>query len=323
MKKTKKRKNPRTKKPKQQKTKKLKIRSQEAPARHKKVYINGKLIDEGDAKISIFDHGLLYGDGVFEGIRVYDRLIFKLKEHIDRLYDSAQAIMLEIPIGKRQLVDAVIKTLKVNDINSGYIRLIVTRGVGDLGLDPRKCKGNATIIIITDSIALYPEKLYKDGLSIVTVPTRRNIPEAINSQIKSLNYLNNILAKIEAINAGVEEAIMLNQGGFVSECTGDNIFIVKNQKILTPSVHIGVLKGITRSAVIDLAAKAKIACGEETLTRYDVYNAEEVFLTGTAAEIVPVVKVDGRVISMGKPGPITLRLIRDLQLLTKIDGVRY
>lgn len=288
-----------------------------------KVYINGKLVDKENAKISIFDHGLLYGDGVFEGIRVYERLIFKLKEHIDRLYASAQAILLEIPIGKRQMVDAIIKVLKVNNLRSGYIRLLVTRGVGDLGLDPRKCKGNATIIIITDNVTLYPEKLYKDGLSIVTVPTRRNIAEAINPQIKSLNYLNNILAKIEAINAGVEEAIILNQDGFVSECTGDNIFIVKNQKLITPPVYIGVLKGITRSTVMDLANKAKMQVAEEVLTRYDLYNADECFLTGTAAEIIPVVKIDGRVISTGKPGPYTTRLMRDFQLLTKIDGVRY
>jgi len=288
-----------------------------------KVYINGKLFEQEDAKISIFDHGLLYGDGVFEGIRVYDRLIFKLKEHIDRLYDSAQAIMLDIPIGKRQLVDAMIKTLKSSDLKSGYIRAIITRGKGDLGLDPRKCKGNASVIIITDNIALYPERLYKDGLSIITVPTRRNIPEAISPQIKSLNYLNNILAKIESISAGAEEAIMLNQDGLVAECTGDNIFIVKNQKVITPPVYVGALKGITRGAVIDLAAKSKITFSEEILTRCDLYNAEECFLTGTAAEIIPVVKIDGRIISVGKPGPITLRLMRDFQLLTKIDGVRY
>ena len=288
-----------------------------------KVYINGRLIEHENAKISVFDHGLLYGDGVFEGIRVYDNLIFKLKEHIDRLYASAQAIALDIPTGKRQMVDAVIKTLKANRLKDAYVRLIVTRGAGDLGLDPRKCKGNASIIIITDSIALYQEKLYKDGLSIATVTTRRNIPEAISPQIKSLNYLNNILAKIEAINAGVEEAIMLNQDGYVSECTGDNIFIIKNQKLLTPPVYAGILKGITRGAVIDLANKAKIPFSEEVLTRYDLYNADECFLTGTAAEIIPVVKVDGRIISIGKPGPITLRLMRDFQLLTKIDGVRY
>jgi branched-chain amino acid aminotransferase len=221
------------------------------------------------------------------------------------------------------MVDAIIKTLKANDIRSGYIRALVTRGEGDLGLDPRKCKDKASVIIITENVMLYPEKLYKDGLAIVTVPTRRNIPEAINSQIKSLNYLNNILAKIEAINAGVEEAIMLNQDGFVAECTGDNIFVVRGQKLITPPVYIGVLKGITRSAVIDIANKLKIPFLEEVLTRYDLYNAEECFLTGTAAEIIPVVKIDGRVISVGKPGPITLRLLRDFQLMTKIDGVRY
>ncbi len=288
-----------------------------------KIYINGRLIEKENAKISVFDHGLLYGDGVFEGIRVYDNLIFKLKEHIDRLYASAQAILLEIPVGKRQMVDGIIKTLKTNRLRDAYIRVIVTRGAGDLGLDPRKCKGNATVIIIADSIALYPEKLYKDGLSIITVPTRRNIPEAINSQIKSLNYLNNIMAKIEAVNTGAEEAIMLNQDGFVSECTGDNIFIVKNQTVITPPVYIGVLKGITRGAVIDLAGKAKIPFSEEVLTRYDLYNADECFLTGTAAEIIPVVKIDGRIISTGKPGLMTLRLMRDFHLLTKIDGVRY
>lgn len=288
-----------------------------------KIYINGRLIEKEHAKISVFDHGLLYGDGVFEGIRVYDNLIFKLREHIDRLYASAQAIALDVPIGKRQMVDAMIKTLRANRLRDGYMRVIVTRGVGDLGLDPRKCKGNAYIIIIADIIALYPEKFYKDGLSIMTVPTRKNIPEAINSQIKSLNYLNNILAKIEAMNSGAEEAIMLNQDGFVSECTGDNIFIVKNQKLITPPVHCGVLKGITRGAVIDLTNRSKIACSEEVLTRYDLYNADECFLSGTAAEIIPVVKIDGRIISAGKPGPITLKLTRDLSLLTKIDGVRY
>ncbi|MCM8782188.1 MAG: branched-chain-amino-acid transaminase [Candidatus Omnitrophica bacterium] len=288
-----------------------------------KVYINGHLVENESAKISVFDHGLLYGDGVFEGIRVYDGLIFKLKEHIDRLYASGQAIALDIPVGKRQMVDAIIKTLKANRLRDAYVRVIVTRGVGDLGLDPRKCKGHSSIIVITDTISLYTEKLYKDGLSIVTVPTRRNIAEAISPQIKSLNYLNNILGKIEAINAGVEEAIMLNQDGFVAECTGDNIFIVKNQRLLTPPVYSGVLKGITRSAVIDLANKAKIPCSEEVLTRYDLYNADECFLTGTAAEIIPVVKIDGRIIATGKPGPLTLRLTRDFHLLTKIDGVRY
>lgn len=300
-----------------------KKREKSTPILTSKIWINGRLINKEDAKISIFDHGLLYGDGVFEGLRVYENLIFKLKEHIDRLYASAHAIMLDIPIGKRQLVDAIIKTLKTNRLRNAYLRIIITRGIGDLGLDPRKCKGNATIIIIADSIMLYPEKFYKDGLSIVTVPARRDIPEGISPQIKSLNYLNNILAKIEAINAGVEEAIMLNQDGFVAECTGDNIFIVKNQTLITPAVHIGILRGITRDAVLDVANKAKIPTKEDVMTRYDVYNADECFLTGSAAEIVPVVKVDSRIVSTGKPGLMTLRLMRDFHLLTKIDGVRY
>lgn len=305
------------------KTQKAKARKRHEPTLPQKVFINGKLFERADAKITVFDHGLLYGDGVFEGIRVYDSLIFKLKEHIDRLYKSAQAIMLEIPIGKRQMVEAIIKTLKANGQRDAYIRAVVTRGEGDLGLDPRKCRGNTHIIIITDNIALYPERLYKDGLSITTVPVRRNIPEAINSQIKSLNYLNNILAKIEAFNAGAEEAIMLNQNGFVAECTGDNIFIIKDQKLITPSVHVGVLRGITRDAVIDLATRAKLGIEEGVLTRYDLYNADECFLTGTAAEIIPVVKIDGRIVASGKPGPITFKLTRDFQALTKIDGVRY
>ncbi|MEI8176223.1 MAG: branched-chain-amino-acid transaminase [Candidatus Omnitrophota bacterium] len=288
-----------------------------------KVYINGRLMEKENAKVSVFDHGFLYGDGVFEGIRVYDNLVFKLKEHIDRLYASAQAIMLDIPIGKRQMVEAIVKTLKANSLKDAYVRVIVSRGIGDLGLDPRKCRGNATLIIITDVIALYPEKLCREGLAIVTVPTRRNINEAINAQIKSLNYLNNILAKIEAINAGVEEAIMLNQEGFVAECTGDNIFIVKGQEIMTPPVYAGALKGITRDAVIDLAHKAKIGVRECTLTRYDLYNADECFLTGTAAEIIPVIKIDGRAIAAGKPGLVTQRLTRDFHLATKADGVRY
>jgi len=305
------------------KSRKTKIRKRKEEVFLPKVNINGKFFDAANAVISVFDHGLLYGDGVFEGIRVYDSLIFKLKEHCDRLYESAQAIMLEIPIGKRQMVDAIIKTLKVNKLRDAYIRLVVTRGSGDLGLDPRKCKGNTSIIIIADSIALYPEKQYKDGLSLITVPVRRNIPEAISPQIKSLNYLNNILAKIEAINAGAEEAIMLNQHGFVCECTGDNIFIVKNQRLITPPVHVGLLRGITRQSVIDLASRAKIAVAEEVLTRYDLYTADECFLTGTAAEIIPVVKIDGRIISTGKPGAMALKLMRDFGMLTKIDGVRY
>lgn len=288
-----------------------------------KVYINGKFYDKKDAKISVFDHGLLYGDGVFEGIRSYNRLVFKLKEHIQRLFESAQSIMLEIPLTQDQLIKAVIATLKANALGDAYIRLVVTRGEGDLGLDPRKCKGNATVIIIADRITLYPQKFYKEGLEIMTVPTIRNLPEALNPQIKSLNYLNNILAKIEAINAGCDEAIMLDSLGYIAECTGDNIFIVKHNHLYTPPQCMGTLRGITRDAVLEIARKNKIPVHEHVLTRHELYISDECFLTGTAAEIVPVVKVDGRVIGTGKPGKLTLRLMKKFKELTKKEGVRY
>lgn len=287
-----------------------------------KIYIDGKFYQKEDAKISVFDHGLLYGDGVFEGIRTYDGLIFKLKEHIDRLYQSAHAIMLDLPIAKEDMVEAIKKTLRENSMKDAYIRLLVTRGIGDLGLDPRKC-ARPTVIIITDKIKLYPQELYEKGLEIVTISTQRNIHQAVNPQIKSLNYLNNILAKVEAINAGVEEAVMLNSEGYVAECTGDNIFIVKNGALLTPPVHSGVLRGITRGAVIDIARLKEIPVHEEVLTRYDLFNADECFLTGTAAEIIPVVKMDRRKIGDGKPGKMTLKLICEFHKLTKVDGVRF
>lgn len=287
-----------------------------------KIYIDGKLIRREEAKISVFDHGLLYGDGVFEGIRTYDGLIFRLKEHIDRLYQSAHAIMLKIPMTKQRMIEAVKTTLRANNLTDAYIRLIVTRGVGDLGLDPRKCS-KATVIIITDKIKLYPPEFYEKGMEIVTISTQRNIHEAINPQIKSLNYLNNILAKIEAINAGVEEAVMLNSDGYVAECTGDNIFIVKGGELFTPPVHVGVLRGITRGAVIAIAREKKTSVHEEILTRYDLFNADECFLTGTAAEIIPVVKIDGRTIGGGAPGESTLNLMRDFNRITRSDGVRY
>ena len=287
-----------------------------------KIYIDGKFYQNEDAKISVFDHGLLYGDGVFEGIRTYDGLIFKLKEHIDRLYQSAHAIMLEIPMTKEETVEAIKKTLRENELKDSYIRLIVTRGMGDLGLDPRKC-GKPTIIIITDKIKLYHQELYEKGLEIVTISTQRNIHESVNPQIKSLNYLNNILAKVEAINAGVEEAVMLNSEGYVAECTGDNIFIVKNGVLFTPPVHSGVLRGITRGAVIDIAHLKEIPIHEEVMTRYDLFNADEMFLTGTAAEIIPVVRMDRRKIGDGKPGKMTAKLITEFHKLTKVDGVRF
>lgn len=288
-----------------------------------KVYINGKFYEKKDAKVSVFDHGFLYGDGVFEGIRSYSRLVFKLKEHIDRLYESAKTICLDIPLTKEQLIKAVCGTLRINKLENAYIRLVVSRGEGDLGLDPRKCLGNATVVIIVDRIALYPEALYKKGLEIITVPTIRNLPEALNPQIKSLNYLNNILAKIEAINCGYEEAIMLDSLGYVAECTGDNIFIVKHNELYTPPQCMGTLRGITRDTILEIASKKDIPVHEHVITRHEVYIADECFLTGTAAEVIPVVKVDGRIIGAGKPGALTLKLIEEFHKLTKREGMKY
>ncbi len=285
-----------------------------------KIYINGTICDEQDAKISVLDHGLLYGDGVFEGIRVYNNRVFKLVEHIDRLYESAHSIMLEIPMSKEELIAAVVKTVAADGQRDGYIRLIVTRGVGDLGLNPHKCE-DSQVIIIADSIALYPQELYETGLEIITIPTRRNVPEATNPRLKSLNYLNNILAKIEALNSGHTEAIMLNAEGYVAEATGDNVFLVKHGVLKTPSTDIGILKGVTRDAVIALAGKRGLEVLEARLTRHDLYIADECFLTGTAAEIIPVIKIDGRVIGSGTPGAITLDLITAFQELTDSEGV--
>jgi branched-chain amino acid aminotransferase len=287
-----------------------------------KIYVDGKLVDKDNAVISVFDHGLLYGDGVFEGIRTYNGLVFRFKEHIDRLYRSADAIELKIPMAKAAMMEAVIETLKANSLTDAYIRLVVTRGVGDLGLDPRKCKV-PTVFIITHKIALYPKEFYQKGLAIITATVKRNVPQALDPRIKSLNYLNNILAKIDAIKAGTEEAIMLTYEGYVAECTGDNIFIVKDGRLATPPVDIGALEGITRDAVIGIAKKAGISFSEKLMKMDDVYAADEVFLTGTAAEIIPVVKIDERRINGGKPGVITLRLIEEFQKLTKVDGVKY
>jgi len=288
-----------------------------------KVYINGKFYSKENAKISVFDHGLLYGDGVFEGVRAYNRLVFKLKEHIDRLFESAHSLTLKIPLSKEELIKAVLNTLRVNHLDDAYIRLVVTRGEGDLGLDPRKCIGHASVIIIADKIALYPERLYKNGLKIITVPTIRNHPEALNPQVKSLNYLNNILAKIEATNAGYEEAIMLDSMGYIAECTGDNIFIVKNKQLYTPPQCMGTLRGITREVVLDIARKVSIPAHEHVLTRHELYIADEAFLTGTAAEVVPVVYVDGRLIGSGKPGKITKLLMQEFRKRTRVDGIKY
>ncbi len=287
-----------------------------------KIWINGKLYEEEQAKVSVLDHGFLYGDGVFEGIRAYNRVVFKLDEHLDRLYKSAKVILLEIPLKKEELKKAIISTLKANKLKDAYIRVIVSRGKGDLGLDPRKCK-NPNVIIITDKIVLYPEQIYKEGLEIITVPTKRNLSEALNPAIKSLNYLNNILAKIEAINSGYEEAVMLNYQGFITECTGDNIFIVRDNTLVTPPSYLGVLKGITAQTVRELAKKIKVDYSEEVFTRYELYTAQEVFLTGTAAEIVPVVMIDGRIIGNGKPGKITLKLIKQFRKIVEKEGVKY
>jgi branched-chain amino acid aminotransferase len=297
-----------------------------------KIYLNGKFVERARALVSVFDHGLLYGDGVFEGIRSYDGLIFKLREHIERLYESAHTIMLAIPMTKAAMAEVVKRSLRVNRLRDAYIRLVVTRGVGDLGLDPRKCR-KPTVFAIADKIQLYPKSLYERGLALITVATQRNVPEALNPQIKSLNYLNNILAKIEAINAGYEEAIMLSHSGYVTECTGENLFVLsakggsasggKGLALITPPPYIGVLRGITRGTVMDLAVRARLAVREELLTRHDLFNADEVFLTGTAAEIVPVVKIDGRRIGAGRPGPVTKQLQAAFRQVTKTDGVRY
>lgn len=284
-----------------------------------KIYIDGKYHEEATAKISVFDHGLLYGDGIFEGIRAYNGRVFKLEEHIDRLFCSAKSILLTIPISHSDLMAAVVETCRVNQLRDGYIRLVVTRGIGTLGLNPNRCK-NPSVIIIADKIQLYPPELYQKGMEIITVPTVRNLHSALNPAIKSLNYLNNILAKIEANNGGCEEAILLNAEGFVSECTGDNVFIVKANQLLTPPLSAGALYGITRGVVMELGAEAGLRVSEPNLTRYDLFNADECFLTGTGAELVPVVKLDGRVIGTGKPGPITERLVAQYHALTKVSG---
>jgi len=284
-----------------------------------KIYIDGKYHDQNNAKISVFDHGLLYGDGIFEGIRAYNGRVFKLTEHIDRLFCSAKAILLKIPLSHGEIVGAVVETCRRNKIRDGYVRLLVTRGAGTLGLNPNRCK-NPSIIIIADKIQLYPAGLYERGMEIITVPTTRNLHSALNPAIKSLNYLNNILAKIEANNAGCEEAIMLNAEGYVSECTGDNIVILKAGQMLTPPLSAGALYGITRGVVIELAREEGLTVAEPNLTRYDLFNADECFLTGTGAELIPIVKIDGRVIGAGKPGPITRRLVDKYHALTNVSG---
>ena len=283
------------------------------------IYIDGEFLPKAEAKVSVFDHGLLYGDGVFEGIRSYNGRVFKLDEHLERLYDSAKSIMLQIPIPIETMKETVLETLRRNHLTEAYIRLIVTRGVGDLGLDPDKCP-KPSIIIIADKIVLYPQKFYEDGLEIVTASVRRNYAEAINPRIKSLNYLNNILAKIEGKQAGAEEVLMLNVEGYVVECSGDNIFWIKNEILVTPPVHMGILEGVTRNSVINLARDAGTHVEERVFTRHDLYIADECFLTGTAAEVIPVVKIDRRAIGDGQPGKITQRLISAFRQYANSSG---
>ena len=284
-----------------------------------KIYINGTLFDKQDAKISVYDHGLLYGDGVFEGLRCYAGQVFRMREHLDRLWTSAAKIELTIPISAEEMEIAINSTLAANDIRDGYIRLIVTRGVGTLGLDPNKCD-QAQVIIITDMITLYPDEFYENGLAIVTANTIRNHPRALDPQIKSLNYLNNILAKIEGLKAGCVEALMLNHEGEVAECTGDNVFMISKGVLYTPPLDAGSLRGITRGAVIDLAAKLNLPCREQALTRYDLWTAEECFLTGTAAEVIPCVEVDHRSVGSGQPGEMTKRFISRFREKVTTDG---
>jgi len=282
------------------------------------IYLDGNIVPESQAKVSVFDHGLLYGDGVFEGIRFYNGRVFRLEQHIRRLYDSAKSILLNVPILEEEMIEATVKTIAANGLRDGYIRLVITRGTGPMGLSPYKCP-TPTIFIIAATISLYPESAYRDGLVMATVATRRPRHDILPPQVKSLNYLNNIMAKVEAIQAGAEEGLMLNDQGLVAECTGDNIFIVRDGKISTPTLGAGALDGITRGVVFEIAAELGIEIRERDMTRHDVYTCDECFLTGTAAEVIAAVKLDQRVLGSGKPGPITQRIIarfRELALST-------
>jgi branched-chain amino acid aminotransferase len=288
-------------------------------AKELKIYIDGKFYPEGDAKVSVFDHGLLYGDGIFEGIRFYNGRVFRLEEHIDRLWDSARSICLEIPMSPGEMTEAVLETIRKNDLRDGYIRLLVTRGIGNLGLNPAQCK-RPSVIIIAAKIALYPESIYQKGLTVITCATRRTSPSSLNPAVKSLNYLNNVMARIEANLAGADEALMLNGEGYVAECTADNLFVVKRGHIFTPPIAAGALRGITRSIVFEIGAELGVSVTEVNITRHDVFIADECFLTGTAAEMIPVVKADGRPIGTGKPGPLTGQIIERFREMTRETG---
>src|SRR6202171_2717389 len=296
--------------------------SRKITAAHSKqlqIYIDGKFYPEADAKISVFDHGLLYGDGIFEGIRFYNGRVFRLEEHLERLWDSARSICLEIPMSMHEMTEALLETIRQNGLNEGYIRLVVTRGVGNLGLNPTQCK-RPSVIIIATTIALYSKEVCEKGLTVVTCATRRTGSADMNPGVKTLNYLNNVMARIEANLAGADEALMLNEAGNVAECTADNVFITKHGQIFTPPISAGALRGITRSVVFDIAAELGLKISETDITRHDVFVADECFLTGTAAELIPVIKADGRIIENGKPGSITTRMIGRFRELTRETG---
>jgi len=285
------------------------------------IYLDGQYVTKEKATVSVYDHGFLYGDGIFEGIRIYNGNIFKCKEHLDRLYDSAKSIMLEIPLSYEEMEEALVETLRRNEMRDGYIRLVVSRGPGNLGLDPNRCE-KASVIIIVEQLAIYSEEAYKNGLKAVSVSTRRNIPDALNPEIKSLNYLNNILVKIQSNLAGAGEAIMMNAQGYVTEGSGDNIFIIKNGVITTPPCYLGALDGITRQAIIEICEKRGYKLKEEPFTMHDIYVADEVFLTGTAAEVIAVREVDGRIIGSGQAGPVTLKLLEEFRSIVDQDGLK-
>lgn len=284
-----------------------------------KIWLDGELVDEANAKISVFDHGLLYGDGVFEGIRFYERRVFRLEEHITRLFDSAKAILMKMPWTHEEIVEATLETIRANQLDNGYIRLVVTRGTGNLGLNPMLCE-KPSMFIIASTIKLYPEENYRKGMALATCATRRPAPAALMPQVKSLNYLNNVMAKVEAIQAGALEGVMLNEQGYVAECTGDNLFLVKGGEVVTPPVSDGALDGITRQVIFELAAELGIECLEKSVTRYDIFTADECFLTGSAAEVIPVASLDGRPVGPGSPGPVTQKLIEAFRALTLSSG---
>jgi branched-chain amino acid aminotransferase len=283
------------------------------------IYLDGHFVPKEEAKVSVFDHGLLYGDGIFEGLRIYNGRIFKLEEHVDRLYDSAKAILLNIPMSKEEMIEAHVETSRRNGLSDGYIRTVITRGKGSLGIDPRSCP-RATVIIIVDKIALYPAEMYDKGINVVTVATRRTAVDALNPRVKSLNYLGNVMAKMEVTMAGAQGGILLNAEGYVTEGTADNVFIIKNGKITTPPRYVGMLEGITRNTIMDIAHDFGYTVKEEVSTRHDLFVADEIFFTGSGAEVIPVVKVDGREIGNGKPGEITWRLIEAYRKLVNSTG---